>query len=210
MVRVTVMVMVRDGPCHRALDKNFSPYASLFLRDSKLSTIEQLGQMRARTLVRVRVRVMVSDGPCPRALYKNFILHHYCYVSLRSRTSIIWVRWRLSCLNARSFDRPPARPPVRSFACLPSAERLDFPSFPSEFIVSRSILLWNLPLQLEYEKPKCVGLLTFRNLSYLGIKLSELTSCALKYARSSIGIRLLVVSSRLSPSSIAHIWNCYP
>jgi hypothetical protein len=92
MVRVTVMVMVRDGPCHRALDKNFSPYASLFLRDSKLSTIEQLGQMRARTLVRVRVRVMVSDGPCPRALYKNFILHHYCYVSLRSRTSIIWVR----------------------------------------------------------------------------------------------------------------------
>jgi len=143
------MVMVRDGPCHRALDKNFSPYASLFLRDSKLSTIEQLGQMRARTLVRVRVRVrvrvMVSDGPCPRSLYKNFILHHYCYVSLRSRTSIIWVGQMTVFLSERSFVRsivrPPARPPVRSFACLPSAERLDFPSFPSEFIVSRSTLL---------------------------------------------------------------------
>jgi len=140
---------------------------------------------------------MVSDGPCPRAMYKNFSLHHYYCVSLRSRTSIIWVRWRLSCLNARSFDRPPARPSVRSFACLPAAERLDFPSFPSEFNVSRSTLLWHLPLQLEYETLKCVGLLTFRNLSYLGIKLSELTSCALKYARSSIGLRLLVVSSRL-------------
>ena len=72
------------------------------------------------------------------------------------------------------------RPPVPSFACLPAAERLDFPSFSSEFSVSRSTLLWNLPLQLDYETLKCVGLLTFRNLSYLGIKLSELTSCALK------------------------------
>jgi hypothetical protein len=54
------MVMVRDGSCHRALDNNFSQYASLLLRNSKLSTIEQLGQVRATTLVRVRVRARAT------------------------------------------------------------------------------------------------------------------------------------------------------
>jgi len=54
------MVMVRDGPCHRALDKNVSQYATLLLRNTKLSTIEQLGQIRTRTLVRVRVRIRAT------------------------------------------------------------------------------------------------------------------------------------------------------
>ena len=53
------MVMVRDGPCHRALDKNVSQYASLLLRNSKLSTIEELGLVMARTLVRVRATLRV-------------------------------------------------------------------------------------------------------------------------------------------------------